>query len=371
MHLRLQTWLPLNIHVAINGREWLARQLDDADIGYRQRDNCFLDVDDLRRAQELCDQQLRIRWKAVFQELLAQFHPAHVEIFRGLPVEYYWSLEQSEWATDVMFRSPRDLADLYPRLLRHAVGDFSSAELMRFLGRKIPAHGGVNGRFQGEVVSDVARRADRLRIKHRIDKNWIKMYDKQDSLLRVETTINKVQDMKVFRRPEGEATRPRAWLPLRKGIADIRRRARISQAANGRYLDALAEVHATQSLGDLTDDICRPTQWNGKRVRALRPWSPEDARLLEVVARPEFSVNGFRNRDLRPLLFAASDDSPEQGRRQSAKITRQLRMLRAHHLITKVPQTHRYQLTPRGRKTLAALQAARHANADQLAKLVA
>jgi hypothetical protein len=82
-------------------------------------------------------------------------------------------------------------------------------------------------------------------------------------------------------------------------------------------------------------------------------------------------VNGFRNRDLRPLLFTARDTPPDEIRRQSARITRQLRILRAHRLITKVPQTHRYQLTVGGRKILAALQAARSANAEQLASLAA
>jgi hypothetical protein len=371
MHLRLQTWFPLNIHVAINGREWLARQLAAAGIGYQRRDNCFVQLDDLSRAQELCKQQLRTRWRSVLHDLLGQLHPAHADVFRGLPVEYYWSLEQSEWATDIMFRSKEDLADLYPHLLRHAAYDFSSAEVMRFLGRKTPLHGGVNGKFRGEVVSDVARRADRLRIKHRVGKNSIKMYDKQDSLLRVETTINDVGDMKVFRRAEAEPDSPKTWRPLRKGVADTHRRARISQAANERYLDALAEIHASQSLGELTDAISRPTEWNGKRVRAIQPWSPDDAQLLAAVNRPEFVVNGFRNRDLRPLLFAARDIPAAEIRRQSARITRQLRMLRAHGLITKVRQTHRYQLTVGGRTILAALQAARSANAEQLASLAA
>ncbi len=58
MHLRLQTWFPLSIHIALNGREWLARQLDAAGIDYRQADNCFLDVQDPQRAQELLDRQL-------------------------------------------------------------------------------------------------------------------------------------------------------------------------------------------------------------------------------------------------------------------------------------------------------------------------
>jgi hypothetical protein len=371
MHLRLQTWFPLSIHIAINGREWLARQLDAAGIGYRRADNCFLQVQDPHRAQELSDLQLKTRWKSAFGELLRQFHPSHAEIFEKHPQEYYWSLEQSEWATDLIFRSPQTLAELYPCLLQHAARNFSSVEVMRFLGRKLPIHGGMWSNFRGEVVSDVAPRADHVRLKHRLKQNWIKMYDKQRSVLRVETTLNDVSDMKSFRRAEGKTTGPRQWLPLRKGVADLQRRARISQAANERYLDALAGVHAAQPLGHLAEGICQPTQLNGKRVRALQPWSSADAALLSAVARPAFALNGFRNRDLREVLFGSQPASPEETRRQSAKVTRQLRMLRAHGLVLKVPHTHRYQLTAPGRTLLAALEAARQANAEQLAKLAA
>lgn len=371
MHLRLQTWFPMSIHIAINGREWLACQLDAAGIGYRRRDNCFLELEDPQRAQQLLDLQLQTRWKPAFHKLLHEYHPAHAEIFREHPQEYYWSLDQSEWATDLLFRSKQSLAALYPQLLRHAAYNFSSAEVMRFLGRKLPAHGGVHGKFKGDVVSDVAPRADHLRVKHRLNKNWIKMYDKAESVLRIETTLNDVRGLQVFRRAEGEKKGKRTWKPLRKGVADLKRRAQISHKANERYLDALAEVQATQSLGELTKSICQPTELSGKRVRALQPWSPADAQLLAAVNRPEFTLNGFRNRDLRPLLHGSTPTSPEETRRQSAKVSRQLRMLRAHGLITKVQHTHRYQLTTRGRTILAALQAARQASPEQLAQLAA
>jgi hypothetical protein len=319
----------------------------------------------------LCDQQLRLRWDRILDRLIERFHPAHAEIFANQPLPYYWSLDQSEWATDVNFRSPEALAGVYPALLRHAAYDFSSADVMRFLGRKTPAHGGIHQGFRGEVVGDVARRDDRLRIKHRQNGNWIKMYDKQDQLLRVETTLNNVGDMQVFRRAEGQVGGKPTWRKLRKGVADIRRRARISQTANERYLDGLAEVHATQSLGELTQSICRPAELDGRRVRALQPWSPDDARLLTAVSRPEFALQGFRNKDLRPLLFDASETTAQETRRRSAKISRQLRLLRAHALIMKIGKTHRYQLTVRGRTILTSLQAARQANAEQLAKLAA
>jgi hypothetical protein len=270
-----------------------------------------------------------------------------------------------------MFGSPADLAELYPQLLRRGLHDFSSPDVMRFLGRKVPTHGSVHGCFKGEVVTDVGRRADHLRIKHRLDRNWIKMYDKHGGVLRVETTLNDVRGMQVFRRAEGDPAGKRTWRPLRKGVADVQRRAQVSDAANQRYLDSLAAVAASEPLSKLTDAICQSTEWNGKRVRAIKPWSLQGAALLSAVNRPEFTLQGFRNRDLRTLLFGSQQVPAAEVRRQSAKITRQLRMLRAHGLILKIPHTHRYQLTARGRTTLTALQAARDANAEQLAKRAA
>jgi hypothetical protein len=369
MHLRLQTWLPLTIHIGINGREWLARQLDAEGIGYRRADNCFLELSDVDRAQALCAAQLKHRWRNSFLQLWHQYHPTHQDLFRDNPQEYYWSLDQSEWATEVMFRAPEDLAELYPQWLRHAAYDFGSAEVMRFLGKKVTLQGRPHARFAGEVVSDVAPRADHLRIKHRVNENWLKMYDKQGTVLRIETTLNNTKEMKVFRHAEGERRGKKKWRILRKSVADIQRRAQLCQAANERYLDSLAQVHVDQPLGELTASLGRPAKLGKQRVRALHPWSPDDARLLEAVARLQFHPTGFRNRDLRGLLFGSAEISAVEQKRQSAKVSRLLRLLRGHGLIQRVPTTLRYRLTPSGRTILAALQAARTATPAQLAKL--
>ena len=71
--------------------------------------------------------------------------------------------------------------------------------------------------------------------------------------------------------------------------------------------------------------------------------------LLQAISRGEFATAGFRNRDLRPLLYP-SKRAPSAGdaRRLSARISRQLRFLRAHGVIKKIPKTHRYQLTTQG-----------------------
>ena len=158
---------------------------------------------------------------------------------------------------------------------------------------------------------------------------------------------------------------------MRKGIADLHRRTEVSQAANDRYLQALASVENTTSLGELTARLCRPAKRNGRRVRALNPHAPADAALIEALGRGEFCINGFRNRDLRQLLFTRASVSKAEQRRQAAVVSRKLALLRAHHLVRKVPHTHRYLLTDAGRIAVTALITARQASTQELTKLAA
>ncbi len=365
MHVRFQSWFPFDVRVCMNGREWLCRELDRAGVGYVRRENCLTDVADIVYAQRLLGRQARINWTNELDAFAALVHPLRREIFRAWPVDYYWSLDESEWASDVMFRSPRLLAELYPGLVRHAIGSFGSRDVMRFLGRKVPAIG-VNPLFQKQVVSDLKQRPEGMRVKHRVGNNSIKMYDKQGSVLRVETTINDPHDFKVFRSKEGDPEEIRRWLRLRKGVADVPRRAEVSQAANQRYLESLAATEQTTPLAELTASFCKPTRYRGRSVRALNPLAATDAQLLEAVNRGEFAINGFRNRDLQPWLYSSQPQTAVERRRRSARTSRQLRMLRAHGLIKKVAKTHRYQLTHLGRSAITALLAARQADTAKL-----
>jgi hypothetical protein len=366
-YVRLQTWFPFSVHVGMNGREWLARQLDKTGLAYRRRDNCFAWIEDWARAQQLMDEQLRTAWPDLLNRLLGQANPALGIIDPAQATPYYWSMDEGEWASDLAFASPTALADLAPRLFRHAWLNFDSGDVMRFLGHKAVTEQGPHGNFAGEVVSDLKRRAEGMRIKHRLNGNWIKMYDKQGSVLRVETVINQTRDMKVYRTKEGDDDGEKSWQRLRKGVADIHRRAEISQAANERYVEALASVDESRSLAQLAQGVCQPVVWQGKRSRALNPLAAEDGRLLEAVNRGEFAINGFRNRDLRGLWYPKPASDEAEARRRSAAISRKLRLLRAHGLIHKIPKTHRYQLSPHGREVINALLAARQASTAELA----
>jgi hypothetical protein len=371
-HVRIQSWLPLTVHVCINGREWLCRQLQKAGIGFTRSDNCLTSVADVEAAQKLLDGQPWAKWNGMLNRLLKRSCPALLELpLADRRHKYYWSAEETEWATDVMFRSPAALAKWYPSLIQHATTTFSSRDVMRFLGRtRLPARGGVDVRFNGQVVSHLRERPEGLRIKHRMNANSVKMYDKQGSVLRIETTINDAHDLSVYRTSESDTKGKKKWQRLRKGVADLPRRAAISQAANRRYLSALAATDATTPLGQVADAIRRPLIRQGRRFRGLNPISGPDADLAAVLLRGEFVLNGFRNRDVRQRLHPGTSTVVQQ-RRHSAQISRLLRLFREHGLIRKLKGKHRYHLTAHGRRTLPAFIAARNASTEKLNKLAA
>lgn len=362
MHVRLQTWLPFNQFICINGREWLRRQMDEAGIGYMKKDNCFVWIEDIEAAQTLLNDQVGFDYEKALGELGAIVNPGLGRIVDRWQGQYYWSIDESEWATDLMFRSEAELSRLYPALVRHGMHSLACPDVMRFLGQRVPAEGGVYAGCKREVVVDTKRRPEGVRIKHRVGRNSVKMYNKQGSVLRVETTLNNMRELKAPRQGKNGKI---VWQRMRKGVCDIARRAQVSEASNRRYLEAMAAVSTPAPLKELTDLLARATVWNGRRVRGLNLLG-DDARLLEAIAGGELLINGFRNRDVQAALFGAATDDPQQKRRRSGQVTRKLRMLRAHGLIQKVSRTHRYVVMDKGRQVIAAIMAAREADVQKL-----
>ena len=374
LNARIQTWFPFSIQICLNGREWLARQMQAAGLEYLQHDNCFPYIANWTQAQRLMDRQLQTKWPKLLNGIARQLNPIHAQIFRKHPLSYYWSTYQHEWALDVVFHHATDLRRFYPRWVNHAMTTFSSPDILRFLGKRITLSGQLRQDFSGEVVSDFKRRAEGVRVKHSVNGNSLKLYDKaytpKGSVLRAETTIHNGDDFRVYRRKEGDRKGPRAWRRLRRGISDLYRRAQLSHKAAARYLDAFAAVDDSTTLDQLLQRLEQPRQWHGRRVRALRPLA-DDRALLSAINHGEFAINGFRNRDLRAIFFPQTTDDKKQLRRRSAWISRKLRLLRAHALITKITGTHRYQLTSHGRKTIVAILSALRSTVAQLTPVTA
>ena len=371
MHARLQTWFPFGMQVCLNGREGLAKSLDRAGVRYEKRDNCFTWLSDVARAQALADEQLKTDWGGLLNGLALEANPDLKGALGKFSSDYYWSTHQSEWATDVMFKSADDLGRLYPALVRHGITAFKSPDVLRFLGQAVKIDGGIPAREKREISSSFLERVEQVRIKHRAGLNSVKMYDKQGSVLRVETTINDASPFKVFRPKEGGAEEDKKWRTMRQGVADLHRRAEVSQGCNERYLKAQATVEDESKLEDCLSGLSRATkETNGRPARALNVFG-EDGRVLSELGRGEFAINGFRNGDLQKGLYEKAAETKEERKKRSGKVTRLLRLLKAHKLIRKVAKTHRYQLTEKGRLAVMALSVAKQSSIKKLSELAA
>lgn len=347
IHVRLQTWLPLSIQVCVNGREYLARRLDRAGIGYEKRDNCFAQIDDLPRAQRMMDDLDKRHW-ARFLNVYARKVNPWVKPGNELNMfDYYWTVRQSEYATDVMFRDEVALAAVYPALADHAIRHFQSRDVMQFLGRR------TNIRFSGPAHSQLGHRCEGMRVKHWVEENSIKMYNKEGCVLRIETTLNNPRRLKVRRIATHQGQRRQAWLPMRKGVVDFQRRAEICRAANGRYIEALGVVGEPAPTRQLLDPVSKRITRRGRPYRALRPIDPEEAKLFAVLTDGKFLLQGFRNADLREKLFPQQSNQPDESHKASGKVSRSLRLLRAHGLIRKVTGTFYYRITKRGHQVIS------------------
>jgi hypothetical protein len=365
MHVRLQTWFPFEMKVCLNGRSWLARQMDKEGIDYVQKDNCFTYISDLARAQALMDEQLKTDWPTLMGDLAKKVLPGHQRLLsmEERPLDYYWSADQTEWASDLMFRDAKSLGLIYPRLVRQGILTLGASDVLRFMGKKL------DGRFRDSVASDLKERSEGLRLKHHVGPNSVKMYDKQRTVLRVETTVNDPSKFTAYRGTEAQPDKKR-WRSQRKGVADLHRRAEVSQACNDRYLSHLATVECPQNAGELLTPLGKAFTKDGRRYRGLRVMEQQDAKLLEAVADGKFAINGFRNGDIRVALFGAAANKAQQ-RKHAGQTSRRLAMLRAHGLIRRVPRTRRWMLSEQGQRVTTILAATRNASVPDLMKIAA
>lgn len=354
LHVRLQTWFPFDLQVWMNGREILARQLDRAGLQFRKEQNAILEVEDFRRAQGFLWAQSRFNWLKYLNALARSVNPAMPGVFAKFPIPYYWCTHESEWATDFLFNSPDYLARCYREFVPYAMRVFDSASVMRFLRPPVPSTGRVHRNYRGEVKTEYLVRPEGICVRHSADGNGQKMYDKCGQILRLENTLNHPRAFKAFRTASGDPSGKKKWRALRKSVVDMARRATVAQAANERYANALAACECPRRLEEDLTPICQATSFKGKRIRAFRPLDPEDQKLLKVISNGAFTINGFRNRDLRAILFSDLTDKLQQ-RQASGRVTRKLQLLRAHGLVQKVAHTHRYQMTHKGRQLAAAL----------------
>jgi hypothetical protein len=297
--------------------------LDRRGIAYTRYDNTFLHIADLRPLPKLCQRFAHRAWPTVLNVFARRVHPLLGTIARAGFGGYYWCIDQAEYATDLMFTSRAALAAVYPDIRRMAVTAFGAADILRFLGRKL------HGNFRGAVDIDGRHRPEGWRVKYRMKRNSLKIYDKA-SVLRIETTINNPREFRVLREVRTGRRRSLRWMPLGKGVAYLWRYAEVGQQANQRYLDALAQAPWQGDAVAELDGVCRSRIIQGQRVAGLNPVTAETGALFQAVLKGEHQINGFRNRDLQHHLCPARPVPQAEARRRTIRISRVIAKLRHH-----------------------------------------
>jgi hypothetical protein len=348
MHVRMQGWIPYECQIYLNGREWLARQLDLRGVGYVRWDNSLLAIDDLETAAELCDRFAHKAWPRVLNAFAKKLNPILPALRAANYGGYYWVLDQAEIATDVMFKTRPRLLEIWPDLVRHASLNMSSEDVLGFLGRKL------HPSLQAQVVTDTKRRPQGWRVRHRMAANWVKVYDKA-SVLRVETVINNPREFRIQRWvTDSSGRRERRWCPMRKGVSDLWRTYQVGIAANHRYLEALAAAPLKGEGVAVLDALCRPRTNHGRRYARFNPLNPADLALFRAALAGQHAIGGFRNADICRRLYRQPPADRDEAHRRCERVSRLIVKLRGHGLVAKIPRARRYRVTRHGHRVMTA-----------------
>jgi hypothetical protein len=334
-YVRVPTWCPFRLQVYCNGHSHLARQLRKRQIEYRVLDNAFGWIGDFQRAQKLADslsvEMLHRKWD--------EFADHYCPVIRQFGLSCHWSLDQVEFATDVVFQRQNDLQALYGRLTRTAIHTVKPDNIATFLGRKL------HGNYQDEMGNRLNTRMEGTRIKHTLGPVSIKMYDKFRLILRIETTVVNVSFFKHYREVEHrDGTRSMAWAEMKKTIYSLAPLGERLSAANRRYLEFISTLEDDKTGTDKLIKIAPPVAENDRSYRGFNFFDPRDEELFATLGRGECNISGFQNnKDLRRRL----------NDRTRGQISRTMKRLRMHGLIKKVGRTYKYYLTGFGKQVVA------------------
>jgi hypothetical protein len=331
--LRVPTWAPFRLQFYCNGHSVLARQMSRRNIEYRVLDNAFGWIADFERAQKLAD-EFRVE---ILHRKLDEFADRYCPVVKQFELNYHWSLDQVEFATDIVFQRQSDLQAIYERLTRTAIHTVKPDNIATFLGRKL------NGNYQDEMGNRFNTRIEGTRIKHTMGPVSIKMYDKFGLILRIETTVVNVSFFKHYREVEHkDGTRTMTWAEMKKSIYSLAPLRQLLLAANRRYLEFISSIEDQRAGTDKLNKVSRPIQHNDRSYRGFNFFDPEDQELFQSLLGGQFNISGFQNKDLRRRI----------PRKNTAQISRMMKRLRTHGLVKKIGRTYKYYITALGRQII-------------------
>lgn len=323
LFIKFSSYFPYTARVCLNGHEYAKRQLEQAGIDYEALDNGILSCADPQRVQHILDALDEARIETVVRKWFARLpHPFAPED-RAAGFRYELSILQAEFARTQVFDRPLSGRHLFEEVIRENIDLGRPENVSLIFNRRITKR--TPGRFRTRVITHGV--IPSLHISYKSAK--IKQYFKEDRALRTETTINNTRDFALGRRLNN--------LPALRAIGF---------AANRRVVDVEKISQDCQLGEDTFERVNRPRVVDGQRASALGFGDPRAMALMQALCLFVLLPQGFRNATLRPHVAQLMGEPLEHY--TPGRMTYDLRRLRLHGIIERVPSTHRYQVTAEG-----------------------
>ena len=321
--LKFCTYFPYNAKLCLNGHEYVKRQLTNRGIGYEALDNGILSCNEPKRVQALCDGLSGEKIDGLLRKWFRKLPHPFTGKDRQAGYRYQISILQAEFSLTQVLDRPLTGRVFFEEVIRENldIGRPSQVQLIfdRRVSRRTP------GKFRTRVITDGVIPSLHVDYKN----SRIKQYHKEGRALRTETTINNTRDFGIGK--------------LLKNLPALRQ---VGFQANRRLLDVQSVSHDCSIGEDAFEKVVRPIEVEGQRASALRFGDARVQALLSVLVLFSFQLRGFTNQEMRALLAQLLGLDPAHY--PVGRMTYDLRRLRLHGLIERIPKSHRYDVTPSG-----------------------
>jgi len=323
LFIKVCSYFPYAVKVCLNGHEWLKRQLTQRGIAYEPLDNGIRSSDDAARVQRIANTLDAPKLDALFRKWLRRLPHPFTAAHRAAGYRYQLSILQAEFALTQVLDHPRTGRGFFEEVMRENLDLGRPDQMQLIFNRRVTRQ--TPGPFRTRILTKGV--VPSLHVDYK--KSRVKQYHKEGQALRTETTINNTYDFEI-----GRALRN---LPALREIGF---------AANRRLLRVEYVSHDCLIGDDHLDALTQPVVVDTQRAAALRVGDRRVLALMQSLCLFALSPTGFRHRDIRTHIAQLLGRDPDQY--AAGHMTYDLRRLRFHGLIERVPHSHRYRITERG-----------------------
>jgi len=321
--LKLGTYLPYPIKLCLNGHEWVKQQLRRAEVPFESLDNGFLACADPAHLQTICDQLGPADVQAFFDRWVTRLPSPLTAADRAAGYRYELSIIQAEFSLTQVLERPVSGRVFFEEVIRENLDLGRPDQMQLIFDRKVTRR--TPGGFRTRILTEGV--VPSLHVQYK--KSKVKQYHKEGQALRTETTINDTYDFRI-----GRALRN---LPALREIGF---------AANRRLLRVESLSHDCLIGEDRLHAVTSPVVVHDQRAAGLRFGDRRVHALMHALCLVALAPTGFRHREFRDHLAQLQGRDPETY--SAGSMTYDLRRLRLHGLIERVPRSHRYRITPTG-----------------------